>query len=330
MRTARKLLTTLVLGASATMLAAHGHAQTADPAYPTKPVKLLVAFAPGGATDFFGRMMAEKLHSRMGQPFVVENRVGAGGAVAAAATARAPADGYTLLVTNRSFTTTPVTTKVAYDAVKDFDPVGNMVTSYWCFASSKKSGLKTLSDMVSYARSNPGMLTYGSIGIGSQLQLETEDFFHKHNLKGVHVPYTGVGPAITALARGEIDILFTDPGAVTPMAVADRVNIMAVAGPKRLAPLPNAPTATEAGFPDLAGVGSWQAIFAPKGTPPAILDALNEQIAGVMSLPDVLATLPMRAMTADGGRRDRLGDMVQSDMVKWTQVAEQAGIKPEQ
>ncbi|GAA4328643.1 tripartite tricarboxylate transporter substrate binding protein [Pigmentiphaga soli] len=326
MLTANKILAILALGASAAVPAARAQA----PAYPTKPVKLMVAFAPGGATDFFGRLIGEKLQSRMGQPFVVENRVGAGGAIAAAAVARSPADGYTLLVTNRSFTTTPVTMKVAYDAIADFEPVGNMVTSYWCFASSKQSGLKTLRDMVDYARSKPGKLTYGSIGIGSQLQLETENFFLRHDLKGVHVPYTGVGPAITALARGDIDILFTDPGAVIPMAVADKVNVMAVAGPSRLQPLPDVATAIESGFPDLADVGSWQALFAPKGTPVAILDALNRQIADIMALPEVRATLPARAMTADGRPRDTLGKIVQSDMVKWTAIAEQAGIKLEQ
>ncbi len=327
MRALKKLIA--VLAWILTAMGGAAHAQTADTGYPAKPVKLLVAFAPGGATDFFGRLVGEKLQSRMGQPFVVENRVGAGGGIAATAVARSPADGYTLLVTNRSFTTTPMTTKATYDPVKDLEPVANMVTSYWCFASSKTSNLRTLADLVRVARANPGKLTYGSIGIGSQLQLETENFFYAHDLKGVHVPYTGVGPAITALARGEIDILFTDPGAVIPMAQADRVHIMAVAGPSRLAPLPNVPTATEAGFPDLAAVGSWQAIFAPKGTPPSILNALNEQVRAVMSLSEVVSILPARAMTPDGRARDTLAQMVQADMQRWPPIVKRAGIQPE-
>ena len=325
MRTLRRLLMLTAVTAFACCGAAHAQAD----AYPAKPVRILVPFPPGGATDYVARYIADKLSQRLGKTFVAENRTGAGGMLGADAAAKATPDGYTLFVSSASYAVLPSLMKLPYDPVRDLAPVVNMVIAPISITVNAEVPIRTLRELVAYAKASPDKLAYASNGVGSTVHVLTEAFMANTQTKMVHVPYKGIGPAVADLVSGQVQVLFTDPGAVQQFVKAGRVRTLAIGGSRRFEHLlPGVPTADEAGYPGLP-LASWQGMFAPRGTPPAVIAKLNAEVNAVFRDKDVIEHFAGRMATPVGGGADEFATVVRADIDSWGAIVRNAGIKPE-
>ncbi len=247
--------------------------------YPSAPVRVLVPFGAGGATDVVARVFADRLQQRMGQPFTVENRAGAAGQIAAAAFARAPADGYTLLFT----TAAPITVallmndKVAYDPRKDFVPVAVVAVQPVWVVVNASSPFKSLADIVKQAKEQPGKLNYGTSGVGTELHLAAEAVARSADIQMVHVPFRGGGEVITALLGSQIDFAALSTASIAGAVRQGTLRVLAVSSPTRMTDFPDVPTFAELGHPGATMV-PWWGLMAPAGTPPPILARLSEEL----------------------------------------------------
>jgi tripartite-type tricarboxylate transporter receptor subunit TctC len=257
----------LCLALACTMLAC---AAPALAAFPDRPIRLVVSFPPGGASDGLARVLAEGLSARLGVPVVVENQGGAAGTIAGAMVARAAPDGYTMLVSaNAVFAIVPNLRKLEFDPLRDLLPVARIGESLRALAVSPKLPVRTLADLVVYAKQNPGKLNYGSSGQGSTVHILTESFAHAAGIDIVHIPYRGAGFSLAGLLAGDIEILMDT--VVVPHVQSGKLIGLAAAGDERLAELPDLPTLAEAGFSNVRTSG-WGGLFAPARLPPDILD----------------------------------------------------------
>jgi tripartite-type tricarboxylate transporter receptor subunit TctC len=298
--------------------------------YPARPVRIIVPFPGGGATDYIARYVGDKLSQRLGKAFIIENRNGAGGMLGIDAALKSPADGYTLLVSSASYTVLPSLMKLPYDPVRDIAPVINMVIAPLVVTVNAKVPIKSLKELVGYARTNPDKLAYASNGIGSTVHVLTEAFMANTQTKMVHVPYKGIGPAIADLVSGQVQVLFTDPGAVYQFVAAGRVRALAIGGSRRFEQLlPGVPTADEAGYPGLP-LASWQGMFAPKGTPPATVAKLNAEVTAIFRDKDVVEHFAARFATPVGGTPAEFAAQIKSDIETWGSIVRNAGIHAEQ
>ena len=318
-----------LLSAVILALAAIAPVAAQTPAYPARPVKILVPFPPGGATDYVARYVAEKLTQRLGQSFIAENRTGAGGMLAADAAAKATPDGYTLFVSSASYTVLPSLMKLPYDPVRDLVPVINMVIAPIAVTVNADVPIKSMRELVAHAKANPDKLAYASNGVGSTVHVLTEAFMVNTQTKMVHIPYKGIGPAIADLVSGQVQVLFTDPGAVQQFVKAGRVRALAIGGKRRFESLlPGVPTADEAGYPGLP-LASWQGMFAPRGTPPAVIAKLNAEVNAIFSDPAVVEHFASRLATPVGGSAAEFAETVKTDIESWGAIVRNAGIKAE-
>ena len=318
-----------LLSAVILALAAIAPVAAQTPAYPARPVKILVPFPPGGATDYVARYVAEKLTQRLGQSFIAENRTGAGGMLAADAAAKATPDGYTLFVSSASYAVLPSLMKLPYDPVRDLVPVINMVIAPIAVTVNADVPIKSMRELVAHAKANPDKLAYASNGVGSTVHVLTEAFMVNTQTKMVHVPYKGIGPAIADLVSGQVQVLFTDPGAVQQFVKAGRVRALAIGGKRRFESLlPGVPTADEAGYPGLP-LASWQGMFAPRGTPPAVIAKLNAEVNAIFSDPVVVEHFASRLATPVGGSAAEFAETVKTDIESWGAIVRNAGIKAE-
>ncbi|GAA4338358.1 tripartite tricarboxylate transporter substrate binding protein BugE [Pigmentiphaga soli] len=305
-------------------------AQAPQPAaYPAQTVRIVVPFAPGGATDYIARLVAQRLTQRLGQSFVVENRAGAGGVVGAEAALRAPPDGGTILVASASYAVNPALMKLSFDPIRDARPVINMVFAPSVFTVTAGMPIKTLGELVAYAKANPGKLAYATQGMGSITHVSTESFLNTTGVRMIHVPYRGMGPALTAIAAGEVQVLISDPGAAQPVAATGKIRLLAVAGERRLEQFPDVPTVGEAGFPQLANYGSWQGMFVPRGTPQAIVETLNRQVNDILRSADVQQELGKRFATPLGGTPEEFAQRVSADIERYGALVRKMNIKAE-
>jgi tripartite-type tricarboxylate transporter receptor subunit TctC len=239
-------------------------------AFPDRPIRLVVSFPPGGASDGLARILAEGLSARLGVPVVVENQGGAAGTIAGAMVARAAPDGYTMLVSaNAVFAIVPNLRKLDFDPLRDLLPVARVGESLRALAVSPKLPVRTLADLVAYAKDNPGKLNYGSSGQGSTVHILTESFAHAAGINIVHIPYRGAGMSLTGLLAGDIEILMDT--VVVPHVQSGKLIGLAAAGDERLAELPDLPTLAEAGYSNVRTSG-WGGLFAPAQLPTDILD----------------------------------------------------------
>ncbi|WP_424626201.1 Bug family tripartite tricarboxylate transporter substrate binding protein [Achromobacter marplatensis] len=291
----RRLAAALALATAAPLWAVSAAAQAQDAAYPSKPVTILVGFPPGTATDTVARMLSERLAQRMGQQFIVENKPGAGGSIAAGLGARAKPDGYTLMIgASAPQAINPhVYPNLNYDARKDFAPIGLITWLPYLFVVSPDNPAGNLKDFLATAKARPNQLTYATTGIGTTSHLVTAVLLSKAGAAMVHVPYKGSSQAQTDIVGGRTTATFDTMVSSLAMVKSGRLKALAVSTPERVAMLPDVPTVAEQGFPGF-DMGAWLGLIAPAGIPPAIQDRLARE---------------MNAVLADATVRERLGDL---------------------
>ena len=296
--------------------------------YPTRPVRLIVAFAPGTTSDIIGRLFAEKLTQLMGQPFVVENRTGAGGTIAADQVAKSAPDGYTLLVSTAAL---PVSAHVypdlKYDTVKDFASVTVITHSPLLLAANVNFPPKTVQELIQYARTNPGKVSFGSAGVGTSHHLTGEKLKLDTGIDMLHVPYKGSGPAHIDLMGGQIQLMFDNIVALIPHVKAGKVRALAVSSAKRHPLLPDVPSIQEAGVKDFETV-AWFGIVAPAATPKQVLARLNAETVKAIKLPDVNKRLLDAGSTMIGNSPEEADKFLRDEVEKWGTVVKAAGVKP--
>ncbi len=296
--------------------------------YPSKPITLVVPYPAGGANDAVGRLVGQKLAETLGQPIIIDNRPGAGTTIGAAIAARAPADGYTLVLGSlASNAVSPhLIPNPGYDALKDFAPIGLIGVAPIVATVNKESPYTTLKSLVDDAKKHPGEVMYGSAGNGSPLHLAGELFNQSAGINMTHVPYKGGNAHTMDLIGGRLAVIFDTTTAAMPMIKGDKVRAIAVASPTRLPDLPNVPTFAEAGYPTFE-VQGWYALYAPAKTPPEILARLSADLGKVMQMPEVDSKLKALAVKPAYGSPQELGAFTQTEFVKYGKVIKMANIK---
>lgn len=291
----------------------------ADPAYPNKPVKILVGYSAGGPTDMVARMLATKLQDKLGQPFVVENRAGAGSNLASEAAAAAVPDGYTLLVAAAPITMNVFAYKnLKYHADKSFEPISQISSSPGVLAVAPNSPFKTVDELLAYARSNPGRLNYGTTGLGGSQHMATELLQSLTKTKYTHVPYKGASAVLTDLMSGHIDMAFMTASGAMPHLQAGKVKPLAVAGETRLTSLPKVPTFAELGIKGMVS-DSWNGLLAPAGTPPSIIRKLSSAVNEIVKSPEFKSRLQTAGAEVIGSSPEEFKKTIRQELVQWEQ-----------
>jgi tripartite-type tricarboxylate transporter receptor subunit TctC len=318
---------TFLLSSTAAALPA-AFAQTA--AWPAKPVRIVIAYPPGGSTDTAGRLLAEQLARRLGQNVLVENRAGAGGTVGAASVVRADPDGYTLLLAaSPEVSIAPITMKtMPYDPVRDLQPITLVGQVPFFLVVNPSVPANTLQEFIAYAKANPGKLNYSSFGNNTSNHLAGELFKALTGTHGVHIPYKGSGPSIIDLIGGQVQYTFDTPPAVVEHVRAGKLRALAVATGKRLASAPQVPTFAEAGLPAFTG-GTWFGLFAPAKTPRAVIDRVNAETVAVLNSPELSKSFADKGIVASPQTPEEFGRFVQSEVAKWKELAAKVGIVAE-
>jgi tripartite-type tricarboxylate transporter receptor subunit TctC len=312
----------LMMAAVAAIAASAAHAQT----YPSKPVHVIVPFTPGSATDVVARTVAQAMSTRLGQPFVVENRPGAGGTIGSNLVAKAAPDGYTLLVNSSGHTVNPsIYPSVPFDTVKDFAGVSLLAEQPNILVVAPSKGWKSTADMVKAAKAEPGKLSYASAGAGSATHMNAEKFRVSASIDAVHIPYKGTPEALTDTMNGRVDYFFAPVIAALPMVRDNRVTALAVGSAKRASVLPDVPTTVEAGYPGSA-YNFWVGILAPAGTPPAIVEQLNKEVAAALASPEVKDRLAALGADAAPMAAADFDKMIARELKDNAVLVKQAGI----
>lgn len=298
--------------------------------YPARPVKIVVGFAPGSATDILARVVAEAFSRSMGQPFVVENKPGAGGSIGAAQVKDAPADGYTLVAAGSGpFGINPAIQKnLPYDAVRDFELIGNIVLTPQVMVVSSTTPYRSLKEFVAAAKAKPGDIPYASLGNGSTSHLAMEAFMTAAGIKLNHIPFKGSSDAQTALISGQVPVMSDTIPGVLAQVKAGKLRALGVAIPRRSAFMPDVPTMAEQGWPGYESVG-WIGLAAPAKTPGPILDKLNAEIRKMLQDPQVKAKFEQLAFEPVGDSREQFTAFVKSEIAKWSKVAQDSAVKVE-
>ncbi len=301
----------------------------AQPAYPSKPITLVAAFAPGGATDTAARIIAKELSVELGQPIVVDNRVGAGGAIGAASVARAAPDGYTLLLGTGSEMVVLPAVKIVppYDALKDFTPVAEIGTVTFVLVAHPSVAANTLPELIALARANPGKLSFASFGMGSTNHLLGELFMRKSGTDLLHVPYKGSAAAATDLVAGEVKLSFDTTTVAMPLVQSGKLKAIGLLSPQRSEEAPGVPTLAENGVA-LSIVG-WVGLVGPRGMPAPIVERLNKAINKVLAMPAIVEAFRQRGVKVVTDTPDQFGRFIQSEVAEWTEIVKEAGVKIE-
>ena len=322
-RTARRAALAFV----AALAAAVAFAPAAAQPWPNRPVRMIVPFAPGGATDIIARTVAQKLSERLGQPVVIENKPGAGTTIGNAEVAKAKPDGYTLLFAPTPFVISQVVyPTLPYDPKKDFAPVSLLATSPFILVTNTAVPAKTVAELVALAKAKPGTMTFCSAGNGTVPHLSGELFKLRAGVDIVHVPYKGGGPAIVDLVGGQVNMMFATPIEVAQHVQAGRLNVLGATAKKRLAAFPNVPTLDESGYPGFE-VASFFGVLAPAGTPPDIVNRLASDLAAVMDTPDVREKFAAQSAEANVQGPDAFAKFLDAERDKWADIVRRSGAK---
>lgn len=295
--------------------------------YPKKAITIVVPFGPGGVADLTVRMVAQKMALSMKQPIIVENRPGAGGVVAASTVAKASPDGYTLLLmSNATAVTVNLFKKLPYDTQKDFTPISTLGYFDLALVVNKKLPVKSVGELIAYAKAHPGKVNIGTINRGSTQNLAAELFVSMAGVDALVVPYKGSPEVLTATMTGELDAAFEILSPALPQIKAGNFNAIAVTSAKRFSGLPNVPTIAESGLPNYQAT-SWNALAAPAKTPQTIVDRLNREINAAVAIPDVKARLMGLGIVAQGSTPAATSTLLATDIAKWGAVIAKAGIE---
>lgn len=296
--------------------------------YPAKPLRLIVPFPPGGVTDVMSRAVAARLSSELGQPVVVENRAGASGVIGSEAAAKAPADGYTLLMGNIStLAINPATfARLPYDPVQSFAPLTMVAIQPLLIAVHPSVPAQNLAELVALAKAKPGELAYGTAG--SSIHLAVEYFARIAGLKMNHVPYKGSAPAITDLIGGQIQVLFDPFSTIYPQVRAGKARGLAVTTERRSAVAPELPTVAELGYPGF-DVSSWQGLVVPAATPRDIVQRLHRDAVKVLSSAEIKDQFAKQGAEAAPTSPEKFGEYIRGEIARWQKVGREAGVKPE-
>ncbi len=303
----------------------------AQPVWPTKPVRLVIPFPAGGATDIIGRTVAARLGVALGQQVIVENRPGAGGTIGSDAVAKSAPDGYTLLMaTSSTHSIGPaLNPKMPYDAVRDFAPVAHIANAPSVLVVGRDSPARTAPELIAMLKRNPGRYNFGSSGIGTYPHLSAEMFkWRAGGLFVVHIPYRGTGLVITDLVAGQIAFLMDSIVSAQSHIRDGKIRALAVTGARRSTSLPSVPIFTELGIPGME-FSNWFGVFAPAGTPPDIVQRLNRELNAVMRSPEVLERLERAGADAAGGTPEQFARVYRDEFESWKAVIQRANIKPE-
>ncbi len=310
-----------------TLISANAAAQQP---YPTKPVRLIVPYPPGGSADLIGRAVNELLAKRLGQPVIVDNRGGAASIIGAEITARAPADGYTILVA--TITTLAVNPalykKLPYHPERDFAPVSMLGSTPYVLAVHPSVPAKSVAQLIAHAKANPGKLNFGSAGIGSGNHLATEMFKHMAGINIVHVPYKGVGGATIDVVGGQIAMLIAGVSVLKPHVDGGRLRALAVSTIKRTLSAPELPTLDESGIKGYQ-TNSWNSLVAPRQTPAAIVQRLNSEITAVLKMPQLTEQLKSQGIEPEPGTPADLAKYIKEEIVRFQNLVNTIGLKPE-
>src|SRR5258705_12657093 len=294
--------------------------------YPTKPVKIIVAFALGGGSDLIARVIAQKLTERIGTQVIVENRPGAGSVLGSEVAVKSPPDGYTLLLTPASYTVNANVYKLSFDPLNDITPIVQLSRGPYVVAVNPSVPVKTLQELVALAKREPDKLAYASSGNGSHVHVATEYFLYTAGIKITHVPYKGTGPALNDTVAGTTQLIFGTRATAMQFVKSGRLRALAVTTPKRIAAAPDVPTVAESGYPSYE-VTNWHGLVGPRGLPKNVVERLNKEVNEALKSKDVEKVLagggPEPARGSAAARCARL----ETEVARWGQVVKQAGVK---
>ncbi len=319
--TMRTILTGVM---AALVIVAHGSAAAQN--YPTKAIRFVVPFAPGGGTDIIARVLAQRLNEKLGQPVVIDNRGGAGSTVGTDIVAKAPADGYTLLLGNISLAFNAWLYKsLPYNAVRDLAPVTMVAVQPNIVVIHPSVPAKSIREFADYARANPGKLSYASAGAGAGTHLAGEMLKDRLKIDMLHVPYKGTGPAITDLIGGQVQVMISTFASALPHVKSGRLRALGVTSARRSAATPDVPTLIESGVPDF-DYSTWYALFVPAATPRPVIDKLNQVTRQALAADDMKQKFDAQGVEPWSGTAAELGAYVRAETEKWGKVVRAAGI----
>ncbi|MEP6941436.1 MAG: tripartite tricarboxylate transporter substrate binding protein [Betaproteobacteria bacterium] len=328
--TVRRTVARLAQVALVLVVATLAATQVVAQPYPSRPIRLVVPFPPGGAVDFYARVVQAQLAEALGQPIIIDNKAGASGMIGAELVAKAAPDGYTLLLGNIASLAINVGIypKMPYDPAKDFTPIIRTVDVNYVLVVHPGVPVKTVPELIAYTKANPGKLSYGSAGSGSLPHLSMELFKAQTGTDFVHVPYKGGGPMVTDLLGGSIQIAIGDQANLMPQVTAGKLRALAVASPKRSSNAPELPTIAEAGVAGFEAT-AWQGLMGPPGLPADVVRRLNDAFNGVMAMPAVREKLVGGGLDPIGGSPDDFARFIRSEIGKWSKIAKDVGAKAE-
>jgi len=323
----------LAAAAAALCLAAPAFAQAqaaapaSAPAYPTKPVKLVVPYPPGGPTDIVARLVAQKLSDAMGQQFIIDNRPGAGGNPGAELVARSPADGYTLVVATTAHAINPSLFKnLGYSLSKDFAPVSQLTSGPLVIVANPQLPAKNVAELIALAKAKPGELNFASSGNGQSTHLSAELFAAMAGVKMNHIPYKGSAPALTDTMGGQTQLMFDTMLSAMPHVKAGKLKALAVTSAARSPVAPDVPTVAESGLPGYEAI-AWNGLLAPAGTPPEVLARLSAELKKVLAAPDVKDKFEAQGFAASWNSPEDFGRFMTAEVDKWAKVVKTSGAK---
>ena len=297
--------------------------------YPSKPIRWIIPYPTGGTSDFLARLIGQKLTEAWKQSVLIDNRSGANGNIGTELAAKAPPDGYTLLLVASTFTMNPaVYPNLAFDTEKDFAPVTTILWQPYLLSVHPSLPVTTVKELISLARARPGAIDYGSGGVGNATHIAGERFASMAGVKLNHVPYRGVGPSITALLSGEVQLLYASSVAVQPFIKSGRMRVLAVTGVKRIAQMPEVPTVSEAGVPGYVE-GNWQAVLVPSKTPGPVINRLNQELVRIVKTPEISAQILQVGADVIASTPHETGVLIRNDLKKYADVVKRLNIKAE-
>jgi tripartite-type tricarboxylate transporter receptor subunit TctC len=327
--TRRHLLQAALAGGAPAALTGTAPAALAQAGFPSKPIKFVVAFPPGGATDLVGRLVAAKLQDSWGQNVVVENKAGASGMIGSEQVMRAPPDGYTALVTiTTHIQNSAIFAKVPYDPLKDFEPVSQICLSYLVLVVKPEFPANNLKEFIAHVKANPGKVSFGSFGTGSSSHIVGETFARKAGLDLAHVPYKGSALMLTDLLGGQVPCAWADVSTATQHIAAGKLKALVVTGERRAPLLAQVPTLLESGWPGFEPLG-WVGILLPAGVPKTIVEKYSNEMVRIVKLPEVRARLYEQTLMPVGDNAASFARTLKRDKALWQAIVTAAGIQPQ-